>query len=145
MQDIKNYFCPHPDCKHHGLRGSGNLVKAGTYTLKATGEKKQMLKCMVCGMRFSETQNDLFAGYHYGKQTIQSIIVSVAGGNSIRATAKKLGLSKDRVNSVVLKAWAYADIMLSSLLHSLHLKENQLDDFWLFVQKNARRKNKNNK
>ena len=104
-----------------------------------------MLKCMVCGMRFSETQNDLFAGYHYGKQTIQSIIVSVAGGNSIRATAKKLGLSKDRVNSVVLKAWAYADIMLSSLLHSLHLKENQLDDFWLFVQKNARRKNKNNK
>jgi len=144
MQDIKNYFCPHPECKHYGLRGSGNLVKAGTYTLKATGEKKQMLKCMVCGMRFSETQNDLFAGYHYGKQTIQSIIVNVAGGNSIRATAKKLGLSKDRVGSVVLKAWAYTDIMLLSLLHSLHLKEDQLDDFWLFVQKNIRRKSKNN-
>jgi len=144
MQDIKNYFCPHPHCKHYGLRGSGNLVKAGTYTLKATGEKKQMLKCTVCGIRFSETQNALFAGYHYSEQTIQNIIVSVASGNSVRATAKKLGLSKDRVNSIVLKAWSYADMMLSSLLRSLHLNENQLDDFWLFVQKNARRKNKNN-
>jgi hypothetical protein len=99
---------------------------------------------MVCGMRFSETQNTLFAGYHYDEQTIQSIIVSVAGGNSVRATAKKLGLSKDRVNSIVLKALAYVDMTLSSLLGSLHLKEDQSDDFWLFVQKNTRRKHKNN-
>ena len=95
-------------------------------------------------MRFSETQNALFSGYHYSEDVIQSIIVSIASGNSIRATAKKPGLSKDRVNSIVLKAWAYAEVTLSSLLGSLHLKEDQLDDFWLFVQKNIRRKSKNN-
>jgi transposase-like protein len=144
MQDIKNYFCPHPDCKYYGLRGSGNLVKAGTYTLKSTGEKKQMLKCTVCDMRFSETQNSLFAGCHYDEQTIQNIIASVVGGNGVRATAKKLGLSKDRVNSIVLKAWTYADMTLSNLLGSLYLKQEQLDDLWLFVQKNSRRKHKNN-
>jgi len=139
MQDIKDYYCSNPDCKNYGLRGAGNLVKAGTYTLKASGEKKQMLKCTMCGMRFSETQNALFAGCHYNEQTLQSIIISVAGGNGIRATARKLGLSKDRVNSIVLRAEAYVNMMLSNLLRSLHLKEDQLDELWLFVKKNARR------
>jgi len=140
MQDIKDYFCPHPDCKYYGLRGAGNLVKAGTYTLKASGEKKQLLKCTVCGMRFSETQHDLFAGYHYDEQTIQNIIISVAGGNGVRATARALGLSKDRVNIIVRKAGTYADKTLSNLLDSLHLKENQLNELWQFVQKYAKRK-----
>lgn len=140
MQDIKDYFCPNPDCRHYGLRGSGNLVKAGTYALKATGEKRQMLKCAACGMRFSETQTDLFAGCHYDRQTIQSIIVSIAGGDGIRATARKLRLSKDRVNIIVLRAEDYAGRMLSNLLRSLHLNEDQLGDLWLFMQKNARRR-----
>jgi transposase-like protein len=125
---------------NHGLRGAGNLVKAGTYLLKASGEKKQMLKCTVCGTCFSETQNDLFAGYHYGRQTIRDIIVSVADGNGIRATARKLGVSKDRVNNIVLKAGRHADMALSNLCHSLHLKEEQIDKLLLFVQRNTPRK-----
>ena len=137
MQDIKDYFCTHPDCKYYGMRGSGNLVKAGTYTQKGSGEKKQMLKCTVCGTRFSETQRSLFAGCHYSEQTIRDIIISVAGGTGIRATARNLHLSKDRVNRIVLSAWAYADKTLSNLLRSLHLKAEQLDEFWLFIQKNA--------
>jgi len=137
MQDIKDYYCTHPDCTYYGMRGAGNLVKAGTYTQKGSGKKKQMLKCTVCGIRFSETQNSLFAGCHYGEQTIQDIIISVAGGNGIRGTARKLNLSKDRVNRIVLMAWSYADMTLSNLLRSLHLKADQLDEFWLFVQKNA--------
>jgi transposase-like protein len=140
MQDIKEYFCPHPGCKYYGLRGAGNLVKAGTYTQKASGEKRQMLKCSICGTRFSETRNALFAGYHYGEQTIQKIIVSIAGGNGVRATARQLGLSKDRVNNIVLKAGTYADMMLSNLLRSLHLREDQLDELWLFVKKSVLRK-----
>jgi len=145
MQDIKDYYCSNPDCKNYGLRGAGSLVKAGTYTLKASGEKKQMLKCTVCGMRFSETQDALFAGCHYDAQTIQSIIISVAEGNGIRATARKLGLSKDRVNSIVLRAEAYAGMTLSNLLRSLHLKEDQLDGLWSFIQRNARQKRLYNK
>jgi transposase-like protein len=137
MQDIKDFFCSHPDCKNYGLQGAGNLVKAGTYTQKGSGEKKQMLKCTVCGTRFSETQRSLFAGCHYGEQTIQDIIISVAGGAGIRATARKLGLSKDRVNRIVLMAGAYTGMTLSNLLRSLHLKEEQLEELWLFIQKNA--------
>lgn len=140
MQDIKDHFCPNPACEYYEMRGADNLVKAGTYTLKASGKRRQMLKCTACGMRFSETQHDIFAGCHYDEQTIQNIILSVATGNSIRATARKLELSKDRVNKIVLKAGAYAGVALSNLLCSLHLKDDQLDELWLFVQKYAKRK-----
>jgi len=46
-----------------------------------------------------------------------------------------LDLNKDRVNQIVLKAGSYADMMLSNLLHSLHLNECQMDELWSFVNK----------
>jgi len=135
MLEIKEYFCPHPACKCYGLRDEGNLVKAGIYTRKSSGERKQMLKCNVCGTRFSETNSTIFAGCHYSDKTINSIIVCTAEGNGIRATSRILNLSKDRVNKIVLKAGIYADKMLSNLLHSLNLNECQMDELWSFVQK----------
>jgi len=137
MLDIKEYFCPNDKCKHHGLRGDGNLMKAGTYFKKFSGERKQMLKCRVCGTRFSETHNTIFAGCHYSEKTIRSIIVSISEGNGIRATARIHGLSKDRVNKIVLKAGNYAETILSNLLKSLYLTECQMDELWSFVQKKS--------
>jgi transposase-like protein len=135
MLEIKEYFCPHADCKCYGLRDVGNLVKAGKYTKKSSGEIRQMLKCKVCGRRFSETQSTIFAGSRYSDKTINSIIVCTAEGNGVRATARILGLNKDRVNAIVLKAGAHAEMMLSNLLRSLHLNECQLDELWSFVNK----------
>jgi len=145
MLDIKEYFCPHPACKCYGLRGNRNLVKAGAYTRKASGEKKQMFKCTVCGIRFSETHSTIFAGCHYSEKTINSIIVCTAEGNGIRATSRILGLSKDRVNQIVLVAGAYADMMLSNLLRSLHLNECQMDELWSFIHKKKLLTKKNSK
>jgi transposase-like protein len=145
MLEIKEYFCPRKECKNYGLRGAGNLVKAGTYIKKKSGEKRQMLKCTVCGMRFSETQSTIFSGCHYSDNTIKSIIVCTSEGNGIRATSRILGLSKDRVNKIVLIAGGYADMMLSNLLHSLHLNECQMDELWSFVQKKKLLTKKNSK
>ena len=138
MLEVKDYFCPNEKCKHYGLRDMGNLVKSGTYTRKGSGEKKQMLKCKVCGDRFSETHGTLFAGSHYSDATIHNIIVCIAEGNGIRATSRILNLSKDRVNKIVLKAGKYAEMMLFNLLRSLHLNECQLDELWSFVNKKNR-------
>jgi transposase-like protein len=135
MLEIKEYFCPNVHCRHYGLRGDGNLVKAGTYRTKRSHETKQMLQCNVCGYRFSETQSTIFAGSHYSDQTIRSIIVCISEGNGIRSTARILGLSKDSVNKIVLKAGNYAEMMLSNLLRSLHLNECQMDELWSFVNK----------
>ena len=86
-------------------------------------------------MRFSETQSTIFAGCHYSDQTIKSIIECTAEGNGIRATARILHISKDRVNNIVLKAGEYAEMVLSNLLRSLHLNECQMDELWSFVNK----------
>lgn len=133
MVDIKNYFCPNPDCKHYGLRNQGNIVKSGTYNVK--GEKKQMLQCNVCKERFSETRNTVFFHSHYPTDTIRKIINCTSEGNGVRATARMLELSKDGVNKIVLKAGEHCHMVLSSLLVSLHLEECQMDELWTFVQK----------
>ena len=93
MLEIKDYYCPNAKCKDYGLRDMGNLMKAGTYTRKVSGENKQMLKCKVCGYRFSETHGTLFAGSHYSDQTINSIICCISEGNGIRSTSRILNLT----------------------------------------------------
>jgi transposase-like protein len=136
MVKIDDYFCPNEDCKCYGVRGQGNLVKAGRY--KKDGTDRQMLKCKVCGHRFSETRNTIFFRSRYSDQTIQSIIRCVVEGNGVRATARMLGLSKDGVNSVILTAGAYAEAVMSDLLKNLHLNECQMDELWSFVNKKKR-------
>lgn len=63
MISISDYFCPNKNCKCYGLRGQGNLVKAGTY--KNHGVKRQMLKCKIFQHSFSETRNTIFFGSRY--------------------------------------------------------------------------------
>ena len=64
------------------------------------------------------------------------IVISCAvEGNGVRSTACILGLSKDGVNKVIIKAGEHAHKVLADLLHSLHLEECQLDELWSFVQK----------
>lgn len=133
MVDIKNYFCPNQNCKHYGLRNQGNIIKFGTYLVNK--EKKQMLQCKVCKERFSETRNTVFFHSHYSSETIRQIINCTSEGNGVRATARMLELSKDGVNKIVIKAGEHCQMVLSSLLTSLHLEECQLDELWTFVQK----------
>lgn len=53
----------------------------------------------------------------------------------VYALRRILGLSKDGVNKVILKAGEHAHRVLSDLLHSLHLDECQLDELWSFINK----------
>jgi hypothetical protein len=68
---------------------------------------KDLLYCRTCGKRFAST----------------------------RATARLLGINKDTVNRVILRAGEHCELILSSLLRSLKLKETQLDELWSFVKK----------
>jgi hypothetical protein len=47
MTTISDYFCPSENCKCYGLRGQGNLVKAGKYMKVGVGVGvgRQMFKC----------------------------------------------------------------------------------------------------
>jgi len=58
-----------------------------------------------------------------------------AEGNSIRATARIMGIDKDTVYRIFERASTHCQKVLGELLNDLHLEECQLDELWSFVKK----------
>jgi transposase-like protein len=132
MTDIDNAFCQNKDCKDYGLRNHGNVTFRGKYGKDKT---KDLLYCRTCGKRFASTRATAFFGLHLSDEKIEQIIHHAAEGVGVRSTARLLGIDKDTVNRVILRAGEHCELVLSSLLQSLKLKETQLDELWSFVKK----------
>lgn len=132
MADIENAYCPNPHCKDYGQRGRGNIATRGKY---GKANDKQLHYCRTCKTRFAATTGTAFFGLHLSEEAIGRIIHHAAEGVGVRATARLLGLDKDTVNRVVLRAGEHCERVLSDLLRSLNLNEAQLDELWAFVKK----------
>lgn len=132
MIDIKNAFCSNKSCINYGLRDYGNIGKRGKY---GKNKVRDLLYCRTCGTRFAATKGTAFFGLHLPEDTIKQIIHHAAEGVGVRATARLLGINKDVVNRVILKAGQHCELVLSSLLSSLKMTEAQLDELWTFVKK----------
>ena len=132
MDKISNAFCPNNDCKDYGLQNHGNIALRGKYGKDKT---KDLLYCRTCGKRFASTRATAFFGLHLSDEQISQIIHHASEGVGVRATARLLSINKDTVNRVILRAGEHCEIVLSSLLRSLKLKEAQLDELWAFVKK----------
>ncbi len=132
MRELEQYFCPNEQCKDYGLRSQGNIAVRGKY---GKDKNRELLYCRTCGKRFAATQASALFGLHLSAETIQQIIHHAAEGVGVRATARLLGLDKDTVNRVILRAGEHCAHVLSSLLISLKLTEVQLDELWTFIKK----------
>ena len=132
MSKLEQCFCPNEQCKDYGLRGRDNIAIRGKY-----GKDKscKLLYCRTCGKRFAATRASALFGMHLPAETIRQIIHHAAEGVGVRATARLLGLDKDTVNRVILRAGEHCARVLSSLLTSLEMTEAQLDELWTFVKK----------
>jgi transposase-like protein len=131
MQELENYFCTNPSCKDYGIIGKDNINVHFSYGKS----KRRMLYCRTCKGRFSETKCTAFFGTKYSPETVGAIIRVTAEGNGVRATARILGLDKNAVNRVILKAGQHCEKVLRNLLSQLELTEVQLDELWAFVEK----------
>ncbi len=132
MSKIEQCFCPNKQCKEYGLRNQGNIAVRGKY---GKDKSRDLLYCRTCGKRFAATQASALFGLHLPPETIRQIIHHAAEGVGVRATARLLGLDKDTVNRVILRAGEHCARVLSELLTSLELTETQLDELWTFVKK----------
>ena len=132
MRELEQCFCPNEQCKDHGLRSQGNIAVRGKY---GKDKSRELLYCRICGKRFAATQASALFGLHLPAETIQQIIHHAAEGVGVRATARLLGLDKDTVNRVILRAGEHCAHVLSDLLISLNLTEVQLDELWTFIKK----------
>ncbi len=125
MAELDKTFCPNKDCKDYGLRNHGNIGKRGKY---GKDKERELLYCKTCGKRFAATYATAFFGLHLSDNTIRQIIHHAAEGVGVRATARLLGIDKDTVNRVILRAGEHCELVLSSLLRSLRMTEAQLDE-----------------
>ncbi|MGB5987206.1 MAG: hypothetical protein WBG37_18020 [Desulfobacterales bacterium] len=132
MSEFEQYFCPNDQCKDYGLRGHGNIGIRAKY---GKDKNRDLLYCRTCGKRFAASRASALFGLHLPAETIRQIIHHAAEGVGVRATARLLGLDKDTVNRVILRAGEHCARVLSGLLTSLHLTEAQLDELWTFVKK----------
>ncbi len=131
MLEIGNYFCANPECKDYGVRNKGNLNVQFSYGKSGN----HMLYCTTCRFRFSQTRCTAFFGTKYSAKQIGSIIRCTAEGNGVRATGRILGLDKNAVNRVILKAGEHCQRMMDNLLVQLGLTEVQMDELWSFIEK----------
>jgi len=132
MEALERCSCPNPNCKEYGVRNRGNLAVRGKY---GKNKSRDLLYCRTCGQRFAATQASALFGLHLEPDTIRQIIHHAAEGVGVRATARLLGLDKDTVNRVILRAGEHCAAVLADLLTSLDLTEVQLDELWTFVKK----------
>lgn len=142
MSDIENAFCLNKNCKDYGVRNQGNISKRGKY---GKYKKRDLLYCRTCGTRFAATKATAFFGLHLSEDKISQIIHHAAEGVGVRATARLLGIDKDTVNRVILRAGEHCELVLSNLLRSLNMTETQLDELWAFVKKRKMLVKKNSK
>jgi hypothetical protein len=132
MSELEQFFCPNEQCKDYGSRGHGNIAIRAKY---GKDKNRDLLYCRTCGKRFAASRASALFGLHLPAETIRQIIHHAAEGVGVRATARLLGLDKDTVNRVILRAGEHCARVLSDLLTSLHLTEAQLDELWTFVKK----------
>jgi len=132
MSEFEQCFCPNEQCKDYGLRGHGNIGVRAKY---GKDKNRDLLYCRTCGKRFAASRASALFGLHLPAETIRQIIHHAAEGVGVRATARLLGMDKDTVNRVILRAGEHCARVLSGLLTSLKLTEAQLDELWTFVKK----------
>lgn len=132
MSELEQCFCPNEQCKDYGLRGHGNISIRAKY---GKDKNRDLLYCRTCGKRFAASRSSALFGLHLPAEMIRQIIHHAAEGVGVRATARLLGLDKDTVNRVILRAGEHCARVLSGLLMSLQLTEIQLDELWTFVKK----------
>ena len=135
-EDLSQFFCPNKDCRPYELRNQGNIRKRAIYGK----ERRRLLVCSTCKKRFAETRCTVFFGTKYSRETIRQILLHVAEGVGVRATARLLGLSKDAVNRIILVAGEHCARVTQNLLTDLNLTEVQLDELWVFIKKNKARR-----
>jgi len=129
--DLSKHFCPNPNCKDYGIRGTGNITTSTTFGKQCI----RLLRCKTCNKRFSERHHTVYSGLRLEEQTITDILSCLAEGMSIRGCARIKGVSKDTVQRILERTRVHCQKVLIELLYDLNLTECQLDELWSFIKK----------
>lgn len=98
----------------------------------------QRFRCLRCRRTFSEPRRCL-GGMYLPFETACRATNMLVEGNSVRSTARFVGIKTDTVASVVEHAGTGCDRFMRTHLRGLDVRHLELDEIWSFVYKKQRR------
>jgi hypothetical protein len=135
MSELPGFACcRNSNCQDFKKIGTGNISYRGWYYGK--DHDRRLLYCKTGGRRFAATQGSPLLGVHLPVEKVHQIFHHAAEGVGVRATARLLGLTKNTVNSDIVKVGEHCQSVYRSLMRDLKMNEVQLDELWTFVKKN---------
>jgi hypothetical protein len=86
-------YCPNENCPDFMMTEGGNIGYRGKY---GKDHDKILLYCKTSGKRFASTQDTPLFGAHLLPEQVHQIIRHTAECESVRATARLLGMRRTR-------------------------------------------------
>lgn len=130
---LSDFFCPNESCDNHGKKGLGNIVLLDTYGKN----RRRLLKCKTCNVRFSERHNTFFFGLHTKESKIKEVISYLMEGMSFREAAVASDLDKDTVQRIWKRFLNSCEESVDNLLKELNI---QLEDLIVLLHKRIQKK-----
>lgn len=125
---LARLFCPNKRCRDYKKKGTKNISIIGHY-----GKNQyRLLRCRICGFRFSERRLSIFFGLHTDEGTIKEALISLLGGKSIRKTAEEVGLDKDTVQRIWRRVVHQWEMAVEEFLEEINIKDTVFEDIVSF-------------
>ena len=105
MDDLSRFCCQRPACRLYGQRGQGNLTVCARYG--ADGQHR-LLYCRVCKYRFSEHKSTPLFDSRLPRDKLLAVLAHLADGCGVRQTARLVGVGKNTVSRLALRAGQHA-------------------------------------
>ncbi len=128
------YSCPNTRCRDYGKAGLGNVVVCDRYGKT----RRRLLRCKTCNYRFSERRWNIFFGLHTDDGIIRQTVRSLFKGNSIRMTAKEVGLDKDTVQRIWKRVIDNWEMTITGFIEDINLRGMDINDCVSFMGRKKR-------
>ena len=128
--DTSTHFCPNPDCASRGWVGWGNLRANG----HPNGGPWRQFHCTACEGSFLETHGTLLHGKRVPGDLIVHVLVCLAEGLGIRATARVFEVAPNPVLHWLIEAAEQLRAFSAYVLCDLHLEQLQLDELYAVLR-----------
>ena len=105
MHPIEHLCCQHSECPDAGRRGHGNLRFRG---YGGKGHRIRMVYCRTCKARFSERKGTVLEQCRLPDAKALGVLKHLREGCGTRATGRLVGVDKNAVTRLLVRAGAHA-------------------------------------
>src|SRR5439155_9176152 len=124
--DTSGHFCPHAGCRYRGWLGLGNLRANG----HPSGGSWRQFQCTACQGDFPEHHGTLFYGKQVPVELSVHVLVCLAEGRGMRATARVFEVDPNTVLGWLVEAAEQLPTCAQYFLCDVHVKQVQLDELY---------------